>query len=165
MRLGTPGKLKQPLRQREYELKEIRTAIDVKASPEKAWTILTDFNSFPQWNPFIRQIDGYPRVGAKIKIHLHTSSGKNRTYRPTVTKVEPPHELRWYGKSFIPGMFNGERVFTIEPLKADHVRFVHIEIFTGFVVSLAGDRLDKDMCQSFELMNEAFKEKVEQAPI
>jgi len=142
-------------------LKEIRTEIDIKASPEKVWEVLTDFNNFPQWNPFIRQINGDPKVGTKLKIHLQTSSGKSRTYRPTVTKVEPNRELRWSGKSFIPGMFNGERIFSIE-LKTNHVRFVHREIFTGLGVALAGNRLDKDMYQSFEKMNDAFKEEVEQ---
>jgi hypothetical protein len=142
-------------------LKDIRTEIDIKASPEKVWEVLTDFNNFPQWNPFIRQINGDPKVGTKLKIHLHTSSGKSRTYRPTVTKVESNRELRWSGKSFIPGMFNGERIFSIE-LKTNHVRFVHREIFTGLGVALAGDRLDKDMYQSFEEMNDAFKEEVEQ---
>jgi hypothetical protein len=142
-------------------LKEIRTEIDIKASLEKVWEVLTDFNNFPQWNPFIRQINGDPKVGTKLKIHLHTSSGKSRTYRPTVTKVEPNRELRWSGKSFIPGMFNGERIFSIE-LKTNHVRFVHREIFTGLGVALAGNRLDKDMYQSFEKMNDAFKEEVEQ---
>ena len=142
-------------------MKEIRTEIDIKASLEKVWEVLTDFNNFPQWNPFIRQINGDPKVGTKLKIHLHTSSGKSRTYRPTVTKVEPNRELRWSGKSFIPGMFNGERIFSIE-LKTNHVRFVHREIFTGLGVALAGNRLDKDMYQSFEKMNDAFKEEVEQ---
>jgi uncharacterized protein YndB with AHSA1/START domain len=83
-------------------LKEIRTEIDIKASAEKVWEVLTDFNNFPQWNPFIRQINGDPKVGTKLKIHLHTSSGKSRTYRPTVTKVEPNRELRWSGKSLNP---------------------------------------------------------------
>ena len=47
-------------------------------------------------------------------IHISTSSGKNRTYRPTLTKIEPNHELRWYGKGLLPGLLNGERIFTIE---------------------------------------------------
>jgi hypothetical protein len=149
----------------KYKLKEIRTEIEINASPEKTWEILIDFNSYPQWNPFIRQIDGTPIVGTILKIHLHTSSGKNRTYQPTVTKVEPPHELRWHGKSFIPGIFDGERIFIIESVKTNRVRFVHMEIFTGAVVALIGNRLDKDMNQSFVKMNDAFKEKVEQASI
>jgi hypothetical protein len=143
-------------------LKEIRTEINIKASPEKAWQVLTDFNSFSQWNPFIRQINGHPEVGTKLEIHLQTPSGKNRTYRPTVTKIEPNHELRWYGKSLIPGMFNGERIFTIEPLNTDYTCFIHREIFTGLGAVLAGNRLDKDMYHSFEKMNNAFKKKVEQ---
>jgi hypothetical protein len=143
-------------------LKEIRTEIEIKASPQRAWQVLTDFDNFPQWNPFIRQINGEAKVGIKLEIHLQTSRGKIRTYRPTVTKVEPNHELRWSGKSFVPGMFNGERIFTIEPLEVNHIRFVHREIFTGLGVSLAGNRMDKDMYQSFDKMNNAFKEKVEQ---
>jgi hypothetical protein len=158
-----PRKFKQPLQHRDYKMKEIRTEIDINASPEKAWEVLTDFDRFPQWNPFIRQISGSPEIGAKLKIQLQTSRGKSRTYRPTVTKVEPNHELRWFGKSIIPGIFNGERIFTIEPLKTNHVRFVHMEIFTGLGVALVGNRLDKDMNESFVKMNHAFKEKVEQA--
>ena len=143
-------------------MKEIRTEIEIKASPQRAWQVLTDFDNFPQWNPFIRQINGEAKVGIKLQIHLQTSRGKSRIYRPTVTKVEPNHELRWLGKSFIPGMFNGGRIFTIQPLEVNYIRFVHKEIFTGLGASLAGNRLDEDLYQSFDKMNNAFKKKVEQ---
>ncbi|MFL6402505.1 MAG: SRPBCC domain-containing protein, partial [Nitrososphaeraceae archaeon] len=63
----------------------------------------------------------------------------------------------------IPGIFNGERIFTIEAGEANHILFLHREIFTGLGVTLAGDRLDKDMYQSFEKMNRAFKTKLEEA--
>ena len=143
-------------------MKEIHTQIDIKASAERAWQLLLDFNNYSQWNPFIRQINGVPNVGTKLEIHLHTAGGKKRIYRPTITKVEPYHELRWYGKSFIPGIFNGERIFTIETRETNHILFLHREIFTGLGVTLAGDRLDKDMNQSFEKMNRAFKTKLEE---
>ena len=143
-------------------MKEIHTQIDIKATAERAWHLLLDFNNYSQWNPFIRQINGAPNVGTKLEIHLHTAGGKKRIYRPTITKVEPYHELRWYGKSFIPGIFNGERIFTIETRETNHILFLHREIFTGIGVTLAGDRLDKDMNQSFEKMNRAFKTKLEE---
>lgn len=146
-------------------MKEILTEIDINASASKTWEILTDFKNFPQWNPFIRQIDGTPVVGTKLKIHLQTSGGKNRTYEPTVTKVEPDHELRWYGKSFIPGFFNGERIFTIDSFETNRVHFVHKEIFTGILVGIIGNSLDKDMYQSFTEMNKALKQMVEQMAI
>ena len=59
-------------------------------------------------------------------------------------------------------MFTGERIFTIEPLKTNHIPFVNLEIVTGLAVAIVGDSLDKDMYQSFVKMNDAFKEKVEQ---
>ncbi|MFL6344764.1 MAG: SRPBCC family protein [Nitrososphaeraceae archaeon] len=146
-------------------MKEIHTQIDIKASAERAWQVLIDFNNYSQWNPFIRQINGTPKVGTKLEIHLHTASGKRRIYRPTVTKLEPYHELRWFGKSFVPGMFNGEHIFNIETLGVNHILFLHREVFTGLGVALAGDRLDRDLYQSFEKMNNAFKEKLEKAAI
>ena len=142
-------------------MKEIRTEIIINASAEKTWKVLIDFNNYSQWNPFIRQIIGEPKVGSKLQMNLLTSGGKTRSYSPTVTKVEPFHELRWIGKSFIPGIFDGERIFIIEPIKTNQVKFVHIEIFKGLGVSLAGSRLDKDVNKGFEKMNNAFKEKVE----
>jgi hypothetical protein len=146
-------------------LKEIHTQIDIKASAERAWQVLIDFNNYSQWNPFIRQINGAPKVGTKLEIHLHTASGKRRIYKPTVTKLEPYHELRWFGKSFVPGMFNGEHIFNIETLGVNYILFLHREVFTGLGVALAGDRLDRDLYQSFEKMNNAFKEKLEKAAI
>jgi hypothetical protein len=144
-------------------LKEIRTEIDIQAPLEKVWELLTDFKNFELWNPFIRKIEGIPSLGTKIKIHLHTSAGKSRTYQPKITKLEPFKELRWFGKSTIPGIFNGERIFILEPIESSQIRFIHKEIFTGLLVHLVGNRLDKDMYSSFISMNEALKERAEKS--
>ncbi len=142
-------------------MKEIRTEIEIRASAEKVWDLLTDFKNFEQWNPFIRKIEGTPALGTEIKIHLYTSGGKSRTYQPKITRLEPLKELRWFGKSTIPGVFNGERIFVLEPIEGNQIRFIHKEIFTGLLVHLVGNRLDKDMYSSFISMNEALKKTAE----
>ena len=142
-------------------MKEINTEIEINAPAEKVWQVLTDFTHFPDWNPFIREIIGRLIVGSKLEIHISTASGKNRTYKTTLTKVEPNHELRWYGKGFLPGLLNGERIITIEQLSQNHVRMIHREIFTGLGAFLVGDRLDMDVRHSFEEMNNALKKKIE----
>jgi hypothetical protein len=144
-------------------LREIRTEIQINGSPEKVWQTLTDFTNYTKWNPFIQRIEGNAKVGSKLRVYLHTAGGKNRTYNPTITKIEPNRELRWYGKAFVPGIFNGERIFTIEPLGRDRIRFIHTEIFTGLGVALAGNSMEKDIHKSLEEMNSALKAKVERS--
>jgi hypothetical protein len=84
-------------------LKEIQTEIELHSCVSTAWKILTDFSTFHVWNPVITQIIGEARLGEKLKISVRTNKGKTRIYRPTITKLEENHELRWKGKSFIPG--------------------------------------------------------------
>lgn len=143
-------------------MKEIHTEINIQATAERVWEILTDFKNFQQWNPFIYKIDGDPSIGTRITIHLRTPNGKNRRYQPKITMVEPFRELRWLGKLTIPGIFDGERIFILEPIGDKQIRFVHKEIFTGLLVHLVGNRLDRDMYSSFISMNEALKKRAEE---
>ena len=71
-------------------MKEISTEIEIDASAERVWQVLTDFSSFPDWNPFVQSLEGAVREGERIKVRL-----KGMTFRPTVLKFEPNSEFRW----------------------------------------------------------------------
>jgi hypothetical protein len=144
-------------------LKEIRTEIELHTCVSTAWKILTDFSTFHVWNPVITQIIGEARLGEKLKINVRTNKGKTRIYRPTITKLEENHELRWKGKSFIPGFLNGERIFILQQTSRDYVRFLHSELFSGFGTIIGGRRLIEDVESSLQQMNKAFKKRVEHA--
>ncbi|MDY9920045.1 MAG: SRPBCC family protein [Proteiniphilum sp.] len=47
--------------------KEIRTEIIIRATSEKIWDILTDFENYPNWNPFITFIKGKVEEGSPEK--------------------------------------------------------------------------------------------------
>jgi hypothetical protein len=142
-------------------MKELRTEIEIQASAEKVWQILIDFANFPNWNPFIPRASGKPRVGAQLEMFLQPPGAKGMTFRPEVIKVEVNRELRWLGHLFVPGLFDGEHIFTIEPLGANRVRFVQREIFTGLLVPLFARGLHTETLRSFEDMNHALKIRVE----
>jgi hypothetical protein len=40
------------------EVRELRREIELDAPPERVWAVVTDFDAYPEWNPFIRQISG-----------------------------------------------------------------------------------------------------------
>jgi hypothetical protein len=146
-------------------VKEVRTEIEISTGPERVWKILADFEKYDQWNPFIYKITGQAKQGTKIEIHIETPGGKSRKYKPTVTKVELSRELRWFGKSSIPGFLNGEHIFTIEQLQSEHVRFVHREVFDGLLTSLFAKSLDSDVKHGFEEMNKALKVRAERTTL
>ena len=144
-------------------MKEVRAEIEIKSYPESVWKILTDFATYDQWNPFINKIIGLPTEGSKIDIYIETPSGKNRKYSPRITKVEEGRELRWFGKSSLPGFLNAEHIFTIEELQPERVRFTQREVFDGLLIRLFGKGLDVDVRQGFQDMNEALKKRAERS--
>ncbi len=141
-------------------MKPITSEIQIEASPARVWELLTDFPSFPEWNPFIRKASGKPKEGERLEVKI--GSGKSMTFKPKVLKAEPGRELRWLGRVFIPGLFDGEHSFTIEQLDEKSVRFVQSERFTGLLVPLFRG-LENDALRGFEEMNRALKERAEGA--
>jgi hypothetical protein len=105
-------------------MKELHTEIEINASAERVWRVLTDFAAYPKWNPFVRRGDGEVRVGARLHLHIQPTGGKGMSFRPTVLVAEPNRELQWLGHLWLPGLFDGEHSFVIEPLGEEHVRFI-----------------------------------------
>jgi hypothetical protein len=146
-------------------MKELHSAIEIAAPAGRVWEILTDFADFPQWNPFIRRARGNPVKGERLEVMMQPSGARGMTFSPTVLKVEADRELRWIGHLFVTGLFDGEHIFTIEPLGSGRVRFTQQEIFTGLLVPLLARMLDTDTRRGFEEMNRALKARAEQTSV
>ena len=101
-------------------------------------------------------------MGERLEVKLQPSGASAMTFRPTVLKAEPNRELRWLGHLLISGLFDGEHIFTIEPLGEGRVRFTQREVFTGLLVPLFARGLDTDTRRGFEEMNQALKARAEQ---
>jgi hypothetical protein len=143
--------------------KELHSEIEIAASAERVWGILTDFASFPRWNPFIRRISGKLEVGERLEVRLEPPDSRGITMRPTVLRAEPNRLMRWLGRLLVPGLFDGEHSLTIQPLEGNRVRFVQSETFKGVLVPLVARTLDNTL-RGFEEMNEALKERAEALP-
>lgn len=141
--------------------KEIYSEIEIDASAERVWELLTDFASFPNWNPFIRSAIGELKKGAKLEVNLQPSGSRSMKFNPTVIKVEQNHEFRWLGHLWIRGLFDGEHIFTIETIGVKRIHFFQKEILNGLLVPIFTHSFEKDTKQGFEEMNRALKEIAE----
>lgn len=142
----------------------LQTQIDIAAPPRAVWDVLTDFERHPAWNPFIRSISGEVRPGARLEVVLGPPGGRPMTFRPTVTRAEPPDSaggaFAWLGTLGAGWIFRGEHLFRLEP-HAGGTRLHHGEDFGGVLVALMRTSLDTDTRRGFEAMNRALKAHVE----
>jgi hypothetical protein len=141
-------------------MKELRADIDIDATPERVWEILTDFPAYPEWNPFITSIAGTPAPGSTLEVRIAPPGATARTFKPRVLVAEPERELRWLGRLLTAGIFDGEHSLRIEPVDESRVHFVQSERFSGVLVPLFGSTLDKT-ARGFTAMNEALKRRAE----
>ena len=139
---------------------ELHTSIDIDATPERVWEILTDFPHYPDWNTFLRWIRGTPQVGQDLTMYI--VSGRQRMrFRTRVLAADPGRELRWIGHFLVPGLFDGEHKFMLKPLGEAQTRFHQDEEFHGILIPLLARTLRTDAKRSFEQMNEALKIRAE----
>lgn len=139
----------------------IETRIEIAASAERVWGLLTDFPAHARWNPFIRSISGKALAGERLDIFVQPPGGGGMRFRPIVLRVEPERELRWRGKLLVPGLFDGEHYFVLEPGSGGKVTLRHGERFSGLLVPLLRRSLEQGTRAGFVAMNEALKRESE----
>lgn len=141
-------------------MKEIYAEIEIDTSAARVWEILMDFAAYPEWNPFIREISGDTRVGSVLRVRFQPPGARGMTFKPKLLRFEPAREIRWLGKLFISGLFDGEHALTIKPLEGDRVIFSQREEFTGLLVTFLSGTL-RGAAKGFEAMNRALKQRAE----
>lgn len=137
----------------------IDASVDVDATPEEVWAVLTDFRSWETWNDFIPALDGNLKEGERLRIRVVTPGLKPMTFTPEVYVVHPLQAIVW-GGSFLKVMYRGDHTFLLEPLPDGKTRFRQIERFMGPMVLFMGGMIKKTET-GYHQMNRALKERVE----
>jgi len=143
--------------------KAITTEILIQATPEKVWSVLTDFDHYAHWNPFIKSITGNVAVGNKIKARIEPPGASGMTFKPTVLVYTEATEFRWLGHLFMKGLFDGEHCFRLTDNKDGTTTFVQSEQFEGILVPLFNKMLDTNTIEGFRQMNEKLKQEAEKS--
>lgn len=138
----------------------LETRIHIRATAQQIWTVLMDFERYPQWNPFIRQLQGFAEPGQTLRVEVLPVGGQPMMFKPKVLVVKKAHELRWLGIFLFKRLFDGEHYFRLEPV-SDGVIFIHGENFRGLLVPLFRRMLQRRTLPGFEAMNVALRHRVE----
>ncbi|MBL7766536.1 MAG: SRPBCC domain-containing protein [Chitinophagaceae bacterium] len=140
---------------------ELKTQIDIQAPAAKVWEALTDFASYPNWNPFIKNLSGTVEPGQNICLRLEPPGAKGMTFKPTVLDFKTNTLFRWQGHLWIKGLFDGLHAFEIIDHGNGTCTFIQSEGFGGLLVGLFKNMIDNQTRKGFEMMNEALKKRAE----
>ncbi|MGZ8629809.1 MAG: SRPBCC family protein [Actinomycetota bacterium] len=83
--------------------------IQVEASPEVVWSVLSDIDDWPTWNSDIKmaKLDGPVEVGSTFRWKSGPAS-----LTSTLRSVDPPREIGWTGTTM---SIKAVHVFTLRP--------------------------------------------------
>ncbi len=142
-----------------HQVRTLTTSVIIYAPPDRVWQVLTDFHSYPQWNPFIKQATGTPRTGERLELTMQLGDS-TMNFRPKVLDAELEHELRWRGQFVLPGLMDGEHSFVLER-EGNNTRLTQSESFDGLLVVPMWRSMAPATLEGFRQMNQAMKERAE----
>ncbi|GHV76036.1 hypothetical protein AGMMS49942_08570 [Spirochaetia bacterium] len=138
--------------------KQIETEIKISAAPNDVWRILTDFASYPDWNPFIKWVKGEVKAQNHIGIRIVPAGSKGMTFNPIVFSVIENKEIKWLGSVLFKGLFDGEHQLVIQENEDGTTTFSQREYFSGIFVGFFDAKSTET---GFHAMNQKLKELAE----
>ena len=141
-------------------MKELKTEIIIRAPRSGVWQVLTDFNRYAEWNPFITSSQGKAVVGTQLTNQMQ-SGDKTFTFKPKLTQVDPEQYLEWLGHLAIPGLFDGRHYFRLEAIEPELTQLTQGERFSGILSGLILKRIAEDTRHGFIAMNRALQQRAE----
>lgn len=139
---------------------QLNTEVEIDAPVTHVYRVLTDFERYHEWNPFITAISGKLRDGETLDVEMSLPEGKTYQLRPKLIRVTENSELRWRGHFLLPSLLEAEHFFQLSERGATRTRFVQGELFSGLLVRFSGKTLTLTM-RGFVYMNQALKKRAE----
>lgn len=137
----------------------ISTSVEIDAPASRVWEVLVDLPAYREWNPFIVEADGNVAVGERLRLRMALPGRDPMTIEPRLLVVEPERELRWKGRLFVPGLFDGEHWFAFTPLEDGRTRVDHSERFSGLLLPIAKGMVYDATVESFHALNAALAKR------
>src|SRR3954463_11595807 len=98
--------------------RDMKTSIDLDATPERVWEVLTDVPAYPDWSPGILSAEGAFAVGGRVVFGYPPMHALLRSTVPVkVLEVTPGRRLRYalrFARLGLPGLLDAEQSSTID---------------------------------------------------
>ena len=142
---------------RKYEV-----ATEINASVGQMWQILSDLESWSEWNRLNPGASGTLVVGETLTLNTIAAPNKVRSSKAKVIEYETKRTIRWTGGLPIPGLYRIEHWFRLEPHGESACRVIHGDKHQGLLVALILKPFGADFERYLRDTNAALKAQAEE---
>jgi hypothetical protein len=140
----------------------VKAEIEIDATPEKAFDILTALEKYPEWNPFTPSIESTLEIGAAVSMRVRLGSGAKPSRQVEyVTANERPRKLCWGADIPFRFLIRADRCQTLVPIGGGRTRYVCSDVISGWLTPLVIHFFGPKMQRGFEDCALALKKRAE----
>ena len=138
-------------------MKSYEASSTIAAAPDAIWAILTDGDSYPDWDSGVIRVEGRIAPGERIKVI--SSVNPKRAFPVRVREFEPGRRMVWSGGMPL-GLFRGVRTYSLTPQADGTTRFTMREEYSGPLLGMIWKSIP-DLGPSFEQFATGLKHRAE----
>jgi hypothetical protein len=140
----------------------IDALLDIEASAETVWEVITDFARYGEWNPFIRGCSSTLKPGDPIDLQVQLMGPKPQPQREWILTHTPGREFSYRMKPAPLGALRSRRSHQLSALGPGRCRYdSHFEL-AGWMQPAVGALLGARLRHGFAGMNQGVKSRAEQ---
>jgi hypothetical protein len=129
----------------------------IEAPKPEIWAVLTDFDTYDEWNPVFTSASGEAVVGSSLDLELTLPGHDPEELDAEVLVVNGDHKLRWQDRLVAPGVRDWEYEFLLEPIEPGRIEVIQVLRAEGLLAPF----VDEDAArEALDLMAKALAERL-----
>lgn len=135
------------------------TTID--AIPELVWSVLVDFDSYPAWNPFTRQVRTSLVLGTPVVMTVDMGPLGVIQQTESLVELAAPHRIVWALDSLPRFVLWARRTQTLTALDGGRTRYSTVDEIGGALLPVVRWRYGASLERGFSAMASALRAEVD----
>ena len=109
--------------------------VEVNATNELVWGVLTNQQEYGEWNPFTSKIQTDFKIGSPVHLLVRMGPAKFRITE-VLSVFDKPHLIAWEKKFGARWLLFAKREQHIEPIGDSNSRYYNVDMLTGLLAPI-----------------------------
>jgi hypothetical protein len=142
-------------------MKEYKIEIDINASKEAVWNVITDFEGYSKWNSVLAMNNNDSLIiGNKFDVTITQPNEKKSNFKASAISKKKHQSFSATQKIIGKWLFQATHHFIIKEIDNENITFIQKWELKGIISSMLRKQIFKEL-EVFNKMNKELKELVE----